>query len=606
MSFLAELNRRGVVRVAGVYAAGTWLLLQVAETVGPAYGFGEPAIRVLVTLCAIGFVPVLVLAWVFEITPAGVKVDRDLVHYAPAPRLGKSRLDRIVMALLALALGFFLVDKFLIEPVREREALEVAFARGRTEAARVESSERSIVVLPFVNLSGDREQDHFSDGISEELINVLAGIPDLRVVSRSSAFVFKDANPGISEIARRLDVTHVLEGSVRLADGRVRITTQLIDARADSHLWSRSYDRVFDDIFEVQDDIVGQVVEELEVSLLGDRPRSHSADPEAYVLYLRARQLSRQSTHESYASALKLLREAVERDPRYVDAWLEMSSIYSSEAGMGLRPFGEGYRLAEDAVRAALAIDHKLARAHCQLATIALQKDRDVAESADWLQQGLGSSPRDEWCLGLAAQLLDVMGEHDRSLAIERYLASRDPLNPISSINLAFTLYLARRSEEGLAALADAGILSPDMAGLHSLTALLLVQRGSRDELERALEVVASESIEGFQLQLTAIVQSRLGNDAGSDDALERLIAEHGPGWPFNIAVVFADRGEPERAFEWLSRAVEAGDTGLIFARVEPLLEPLHGDPRWQALLTELGLSDADLSGIQLEFELPD
>jgi TolB-like protein len=606
MSLLAELNRRGVIRVAGVYLAGAWLLLQVAETVLPAYGFGDSAIRLVVTLLAIGFVPVLVLAWVFEITPSGVKVDRDLVHDAPAPPLGKSRLDRIVMVLLALALGFFLVDKFVIEPVREREAVEVAYARGRSEGARVEASEHSIVVLPFVNLSGDREQDYFSDGISEELISVLAGIPDLRVVSRSSAFVFKDANPGISEIARRLDVTHVLEGSVRLADGRVRITAQLIDARTDSHLWSRSYDRVFDDIFEVQDDIASQVVEELEVSLLGDQPGSRSADPDAYVLYLQARQLSRQSTHESYASALELLRDAVERDPRYVDAWLQMSSIYSNEAGMGLRPFDEGYRLAEDAVQAALAIDPEQARVHCQLATIALHKDRNTTESAEWLQRGLRSSPRDEWCLGLAAQLLDVMGASERSLAIERYLARRDPLNPVSSINLAYSLYLARRPEEGLAALADAELLSPGMAGLQSLTALLLVQRGSPDDLERALEVIGSESIEGFRLQVTAIVQNRLGNGAESEGALERLIDEHGPGWPFNIAAVFADRGDPDRAFEWLGRAMEAGDAGLTFARVEPLLEPLHDDPRWQPLLGEIGLSDAEISGIQLEVELPE
>jgi TolB-like protein len=605
MSLLTELNRRGVIRVAGVYLAGAWLLLQVAETVLPAYGFGDSAIRLVVTLLAIGFVPALVLAWVFEITPSGVTVDRDLERDAPAPPLGKSRLDRAVMALLALALGFFLVDKFVIEPAREQEALDVAYARGRSEGSHAPASERSIVVLPFANMSGDREQDYFSDGVSEELINALAAVPELRVVSRSSAFAFKDANPGISEIARRLDVTHVLEGSVRLAEGRVRITAQLIDARTDSHLWSRSYDRVFDDIFEVQDDIASQVVEELEGSLLGDRP-GRGTDPEAYALYLRAKELARQSTEVSYARAQELLRDAVERDPRYVDAWLQVSSIYSDEAGLGLRPFDEGYRLAEDAVRAALAIDPERARAHCQLATIALQKNRGAPVSAEWLQRGLRSSPRDEWCLGQVARLLDALGASDRSLSIERYLARRDPLNPVSSTNLAYSLYLARRPEEGLAALADAGILSPDMAGLHALTGFLLVQRGSRADLERALEVIGSESIDGFRLQVTAIVQHRLGNGAASEAALQQLIDEHGPGWPFNIAVVFADRGEPDQAFDWLRRAIETGDAGLTFTRVEPLLEPLHDDSRWQPLLGEIGLSDAEISSIQLDFELPE
>jgi len=606
MSFLAELNRRGVIRVAGVYLAASWLLLQVAETVLPAYGFGDSAIRLLVTLCAIGFVPALVLAWVFEITPSGLKVDRDLDPDAATVPLGKSRLDRVVMALLALALGFFLVDKFVIEPVREREAVEVAYARGRSEGARVEVAERSIAVLPFVNLSGDREQEYFSDGISEELINVLAQIPDLRVVSRTSAFVFKHENPGISEIARRLDVTHVLEGSVRISEGRVRITAQLIDARTDSHLWSRNYDRSFDDLFAVQDDIAARVVDELRVALIGDRPRSHSEDPEAYTLYLQARHLSRQSTQAAYARARQLLREAVERDPGYVDAWLQTSSIYGDEAVMGLRPFEEGYQLAEDAVRAALAIDPARARAHCQLASIAFQKDRDVVRSAESLQRGLRSSPRDEWCLAMAAQLLDAIGASDRSLAIERYLARRDPLNPISSVNLAYSLYLARRPDEGLAALADAEILSPDMAGLHALKGFLRVMRGSRDDLERALEGIEAESVDGFRLEVTAIVRNRLGQRAESEMALEEFIDEHGPGWPFNVAVAFADRGDPDRAFKWLARAAESGDAGLVFARVEPLLAPLHTDARWQPLLAEVGLSDAQLSDIQLEFELPE
>lgn len=606
MSLLAELNRRGVIRVAGIYLAASWLLLQVAETVLPAYGFGDSAIRLLVTLCAVGFVPALVLAWVFEITPSGLKVDRDLTRDAPAVPLGKSRLDRVVMALLALALGFFLVDKFVIEPAREQEAVEAAYARGRSEAARGGAAERSIAVLPFVNLSGDPEQEYFSDGVSEELINLLAQIPDLRTVSRSSAFVFKGQNAGIPEIARRLDVTHVLEGSVRVANGRVRITAQLIDARTDSHLWSRNYDRVFDDIFEVQDDIASRVVDELQVALLGDRPRSPGADPEAYALYLRASYLKRQSTQAAYERALQLLHEAVGRDPGYVDAWLQMSSIYGDQAGMGLRPFDEGFRLAEDAVSAALAIDPEHVRAHCQLASIALQMDRNVSRSAEQLQRGLRAPSRDEWCLSVAAQLFDAVGASERALAIQRYLARRDPLNPVSSINLAYSLYLAGRPDDGLAALAEAGILSPDMAGLHALTGFLRVQRGAPEDLERALKEIGAESIDGFRLQVTAIVQNRLGRSAESQRTLEQLIDEYGPGWPFNVAVVLADRGEPDRAFEWLGRAAESGDSGLLFARVEPLLAPLRSDARWQPLLAGLGLSDAQLEDVRLDFELPE
>lgn len=590
VSLIAELNRRGVTRVASAYVVVAWLLLQVAEILLPAYGFGNGAIRTLVVLLAAGFLPALVLAWAFEITPSGVKADRDVDRKEPVAPLGRSRLDRAIMAVLALALGFFLFDKFAIEPARKEAALEAAYSRGRSESASIEVDGRSIVVLPFANLSGDPDQEYLSDGISEELLNLLTGIPKLRVVSRSSAFAFKDQNPGIAEIARLLDVTHVLEGSVRIAGDVVRITAQLIDARTDSHVWSQSYDRVLDDILAVEDDIASRVVDRLEVSL-HTKPRAGNADPEAYVLYLRAAHLAKQSTEASYERARGLLREALERDPAYADAWLLTSSIYGDESGMGLRPFRDGYQLAEDAARAALAIDPGRARTHCQLSSIILNRDLDVARSAQQLRQALGSGSRDDWCLDQAAVLFDAMGDSERSIALRKDKLRRDPLSAVASLNLAYSLYLVGRPDESMAALEDARILSPDMAGLEAMTAFVYLSRASAGDLERALQAAQREPVEGFRLQTTSIVHHRLGHRAEADAALEAFIEDHGDGWPFNIAVVFADRGEPDLAFAWLDRAMASGDAGLVSARVEPVLAPLHTDSRWPEFLDELGLA---------------
>ncbi len=605
MPFLKELNRRNVTRVAGAYVAVAWLVVQVAETMLPVYGFGEGAIRTIVTLLAVGFLPALVLAWVFEVTPSGVKLERDVARDESGARRGSRRLDRAIMAVLALALAFFLVDKFVIEPARSRAALQDAYARGQSEAGIAGSGEGSIAVLPFSNLSGDASQEYFSDGVSEELLNLLARIPELRVVSRSSAFAFKEQNPGIPEIARRLQVAHVLEGSVRISGNRVRITAQLIDARTDSHLWSETYDRVMDDIFAVQDEIAAQVVERLEVSLLGERPRPRTADPEAYKLYLQAAHLQQQSTKASYDRALALLREALERDPSYADAWLAMSSSYANEAGIGLRPFQEGYRLAEEAAQKALAIDPEHPRAHCQLGMIAFGRDRDIGRSAGELQRGLESSPPDKLCLSLAAQLLDAMGDFARSIRIHEYLERRDPVNPVSFINLGFSLYLAGRLDDALAALENAKTLSPDMAAMDSLRGLAYAMRGAPGDMERALAAVQQEPVEGFRLEASAIVHHLRGDRAASDAALESLIEAHGAGWPYNVAHGFAVREELDRAFEWLDRAVEYGDSGLTHTRVDPLLKPLQGDPRWGGLLERIGLADSQLAGVELEFEPP-
>ena len=255
MSLLSELKRRNVFRAAAAYVAVAWLVMQVAEVSFPAFGFSDRALRLLIIALAIGFVPAVALAWVFELTPEGVRRDRDLEPGGPLLRRTNRLLDRAIVVLLALGLTYFAIDKFFLNPSREAARVEQALEQGRSEALEQQLAETSIVVLPFTNLSSDPEQAFFADGMAEELLNLLARIPQLRVISRTSAFSYKGKDVGIAEIARQLKVSHVLEGSVRRSGDRLRITAQLIDAGSDSHLWSRTYDRTLDDVFEVQDEI---------------------------------------------------------------------------------------------------------------------------------------------------------------------------------------------------------------------------------------------------------------------------------------------------------------------------------------------------------------
>ena len=241
MGLIAELRRRNVIRMAGLYLVGGWLLVQVASTLFPAFGVPEGSLRAVVIVLALGFVPALVFAWVYELTPEGLKRDADVPPEASiAPQTGR-RMDRMLIAALVLALVYFAFDKFVLAPQREAEQTSAARKAGRSEALVESYGEKSIAVLPFVNMSSDAGNEYFSDGLSEELLNLLAKLPELRVIGRTSSFQFKGRNEDLRVIGEKLNVAHILEGSMRKSGEKVRITAQLIKAADGSHLWSETY-----------------------------------------------------------------------------------------------------------------------------------------------------------------------------------------------------------------------------------------------------------------------------------------------------------------------------------------------------------------------------
>ena len=392
LPFFDELKRRNVLRIAGLYVAGAWLVLQAAGTVLPMMDAVWLS-RSIVILLAIGFLPALVFAWAFEFTPEGLKREHEVDRSESiTPQTGK-KLDRVIMGVLALALGYFAVDKFVLAPQREQAATEAGRAEGRTESLVKSYGDKSIAVLPFVNMSSDKDQEYFSDGISEELLNLLAKIPKLRVISRSSAFSYKGKDVKLAQVARELNVAHILEGSVRHAGNKVRITAQLIEARSDTHLWSNTWDRELDDIFAVQDEIAAAVVKQLKITLLGQAPKAKEVNPEAYALFLQGRQLARQNRRESFQQAIPLLQQALAIDPGYAPAWAQLAEVYFIQAGGGFRPLEEGVRLAREAATKALTIDPDYAPAHDRLGFIAMTFDGDMATAALHYEHALALDP---------------------------------------------------------------------------------------------------------------------------------------------------------------------------------------------------------------------
>jgi serine/threonine protein kinase/TolB-like protein/Flp pilus assembly protein TadD len=516
---------------------------------------------------------------------------------APAPRRGLW-VGIAAVALLALAgAGYFATRDET--PSAASPSIEAAALRGAMPAA---APERSIAVLPFVNMSADKEQEYFSDGISEELLNLLAKIPELKVTSRSSAFTFKGKEMKIADIARELRVAHVLEGSVRKSGDQVRITAQLIAADSDTHLWSETYDRKLDDIFAIQDEIAADVVKQLKVTLLGAAPKAREADPEAYALYLQAVQVARQRTAASFEESDALLEQVLKLDPDYAPAWTELARNYTEEtASLSLRPVDQGIALARETAERAVAIDPDYAPAHAQLGLIALIRS-DLAGAAEGFQRALALDPTNLSILSECPRLLSALGRPEEVVEILRYVIERDPVNPRHLHNLGLMLHYSGRSVEAAATARKTLSLSPARAAAQLMVGLSLLKTG---DPQAALEAMQAESDQGWRRIGLPMAYHALGRKAESDAALAELIQHQERDSAFNIAYVFAFRGEADRAFEWLQKAVDYQDPGLSDVVSQPEFANIREDPRWLPFLRTIGRAPEQLARIPFHVTLP-
>ena len=462
--------------------------------------------------------------------------------------------------------------------------------------------EKSIAVLPFVDMSAGKDQEYFSDGISEELLNLLAKIPQLQVTARTSSFAFKGKETGIPEIARTLHVAHVLEGSVRKAGNSVRITAQLIKAGTDTHLWSQTYDRKLDDIFAIQDEIAADVVKQLKVTLLGAAPKARTTDPEAYALYLQAVQLGRPFTAEAFQQSDALYRKVLAIDPRYAPAWYGLAYNFGNETGQGLLPGKEGFAQAREAAVRALAIDPDYAPAHAQLGWIAMYGDSDLVGAAQHLERALALDPADLRVLTTSVTLLQSLGRLDEALALEEAAVRRDPVNVTTLFNLGYHQRMAGRLDAAIASFRTVLSLSPSNGGAHCQLGVALLLKG---DAKGALAEIEQETSEIYKMIGLPMAYHALGRKADSDAALAALIAKYEKDGPSNIASVYAYRGEADQAFEWLDKAVEYGDGGLGEIVTDNLFDKIHADPRWLAFLRKIGKAPEQLAKVEFKVTLP-
>jgi TolB-like protein/Flp pilus assembly protein TadD len=450
-------------------------------------------------------------------------------------------------------------------------------------------AQNSVAVLAFADLSEKKDQQYFSDGLSDEMIDLLAKIPNLRVPARTSSFYFKDKPTTLAEIGRVLNVSHVLEGSVRKSGSALRISAELVNVADDRRMWSETYDRTLDDVFKVQDDIANSVVSALKVTMLGEVKRAAPTNnSEAHLAYLKAIEAIQSGAEGSYEVALASLKKALDLDPSFADAWMALAGTYvGGFVGYGYGNYDGVRKQAIDAVNHALQLDPNLAQAHTVLAQIYYQLDWTTEPARVELARALALDPKDSQAIWLKGYIADRDGRFDEAVAMHNESRERDPLEPDNYRQLGNAYYRSGRFDQGIAVLRDGIKHFPSAGTMHYRLGLILLAQGKPDA---ALAEFKLEPQHDFALVGPPLALDRLGRHQESDKMLaDALTVDRVTnGAAYQIALIYANRGDADHAFEWLERGFNQRDAGMLWMKYDPLLQPLKADPRFKAILEKM------------------
>jgi TolB-like protein len=583
LQLFQELQHRNVFRVAIGYIVSSWLLVQVADLVLENIGSPDWVMQTIMLLLVLGFPVVVFFSWAYEVTPEGIKRESEIDRTQSIRHHTGRKLDRAIVAVLVLALGYFAYDKFVLAPQRASELIE-GLKQAATEQAVVATEvpaepDNSIAVLPFVNMSSDEEQEYFSDGLSEELLNLLAKIPELHVAARTSSFSFKGKDLEVTDIASRLKVAHVLEGSVRKHGKQLRITAQLIQADNGYHLWSETYDRQLDNIFEIQEDIAIAVVDALKITLLGEAPKTRKTDTAAYQLFLEGQYLKRQISEDSLLKAIEAFKQAVEIDPTYAPAWAELADTYIWIGGW----FKEGHALADQAIEKAISIDPDYAFAYYVRGISWIFSKQAFNRGIEDFEHALELEPDNAFLIAAMGKGAFVTGQFDLAIAQYQEALALEPIVPEFYWFIGKAYLSSGRLDEAEASFRKLLDLSPDSYGVFDLWQTLFL----KGELEAALAQLAALDYATAPLSITHYA---LGNRVKADEYLAKLIENTAESYPFGIARVYGYRGDKDKTFEWLNNMLDKGNNFPTFILGDTALHSVHSDPRWPPFLENLGL----------------
>ncbi|MDX2416389.1 MAG: hypothetical protein QNK19_02900 [Xanthomonadales bacterium] len=612
MSFFEELKRRNVFRVAIGYVITVWLLLQVIDLVLENINAPDWVMQVFMLALAIGFPLALFFAWAFEMTPEGVKREAEVDRSKSiAPQTGR-KMDRNIIIAMTLALAYFTYDKFLASPPdsvpqagpEKHLQLETAstgqlvpandaLTQAADSPATLNPNEKSVAVLPFINMSDDAQNEYFSDGISEELLNVLVRVKGLRVPSRTSSFTFKGTSKKLAEIGAELKVDHILEGSVRKSGDRIRVTAQLIEVNTDTHLWSETYTRQLDDIFAVQDEIAQAIVSALKITLAGNdqapiQSRS-TANVEAYNKYLLGRHLWNKRAPENLLAATKPLKEAITMDANYGQAWSALADAYVLIPEYGGGSVEQYIPLAHEAIERALAINPESARALSTSAYVKFMYDYDFEGARADIEKAIQIDPGYATAHQWYGELLAVEGQFDAALDQLRLARIADPLAVVVPHVMGWILSFSNRTDEAYTYYEQALKIDPHFTPtVGNLTTLNMVT--GRYDQARA-RCMQHATVMGYDPTTLLAVIDALENPELIGNALSLM--EQDPAMPdgaLGKASYLMMLNEPELAQDNLEKGFAQSDGYMVHMNRMDIYDPLRENPRFQALLTKMNL----------------
>ncbi len=565
MSFFDELKHRNVFRVGVAYVIVAWLLLQVADVILPTFGSPDWVMQAFTFLLIIGFPLALLFAWAFELTPQGIKLEKDVVRSESITHLTGRNFDFAIIGLMAVAILYLILDNYVLEKAPPKTAEEV------TQDAILPEGKIMLAVLPLENLSGDPEQEYFSDGLTEEIIAQLGGLDRdrLGVIARTSAMHYKGKDKRIDEIGRELGVDYVLEGSVRRAGNRVRITAQLIQVSDQTHLWAQSFERDFDDIFALQSEVAQRVTHTLALELLPAEQtrlrRTRPVNSEAYEAYLKGRYHESRGGRDGFLRAIEHYEEAIRADPEYALAYAALGHTYSMQVYLGHIPASEGQQKFWYYTRKAAEFDPGLAEVEVNFADIWFYKDWDWSAGEAGFRRAFKSDPGSESAVWHYALCLHVLGRYEEAIGVLERALPLDPHSSLLNYGLVEIFLDSRQYERAIEQYQKMIELEPKDAGIYDSLGDLFGDLGRYDE---AVEVylkassLAGDSTERVQELRDAYRAS--GIRGYWRKRVEHLMATHEDVPLFPFAYIYAGLGEKDQALAWMKEAAQREHLSLF------------------------------------------
>ena len=580
-NFFSELKRRNVYKVAVAYAVVAWLLIQAASILFPTFEAPPWVMKIFVAVILLGFPAALVLSWAFEITPEGIKLESEVAPNESMTRKTGRKIVAITAVLAVMAAGLF-----VFQYVRSKSSTSFS-------AETPIMTNKSIAVLPFDNLSRDPDNAYFCEGVQDEILTRLAKVADLKVISRTSTQHFKSTPENLPQIARQLGVMNILEGSVQKANDQVRVNVQLINALTDAHLWADTYDRKLTDIFAVESEIAKTIAETLQARLSGAEKSSiaktPTVNPEAYELYLRGKFFAEKRTGADLRKSIEYYDQAIAKDPGYPLAYVGLADSHLLLTAYGAISTKEAASPARAALKKALALDDSLAQAHASsglLANLELDLNRAITELERAIQLNPNYATAHHW---IALPLMAI-GQSDRAIVEGKRAIELDPLSLICNADLAWVYFNARRYDETEAQARKTLEMDPQFYVAHYYLGEALQFKGKLTDATAEYQKSFESNNDPFSLAMLGQASARQGKPDEARKVLARLREQAKSQYisPYAFAVVLTALGDKAHAIDELEHGYD--DTGFYISliKVDPLFDPLRGDPRFEALVQKI------------------